>query len=206
MDERTVITIGREFGSGGREIGKHLAEALNLPYYDREIITEIAKNSKLDEKYVETVLESGFSSSYYFTFAQTLANSAVFTNSVAVNVLAEQRKVILKLAEKDCIIVGRSAEVILKDKKPFRIFVYADEKSKLERVKARAKEGEHFTDKQYCKKMRKIDKGRKKLHAIMAHLPWGDKRGYDLAINTTDIEIEHIIPSLTEYIKKFYEE
>lgn len=201
-----IITIGREFGSGGREIGKRLAEALNLPYYDREIITEIAKNSKLDEKYVETVLESGFSSSYYFTFAQTLANSAVFTNSVAVNVLAEQRKVILKLAEKDCIIVGRSAEVILKNKKPFRIFVYADEKSKLERVKARAKEGERFTDKQYCKKMRKIDKGRKKLHAIMAHLPWGDKRGYDLAINTTGIEIKHIIPSLTEYIKKFYEE
>ena len=200
-----IITIGREFGSGGREVGKRLADALNLKYYDKEIITEIAKGSALNEQYVENVIEKGLPGSFYYTFGQTFTHVPVFTENTMMSVLAEQRKVIMRLAETDCVIVGRSADAILTELKPFRLFVYADEEYKVKRCRDRAPEGEKYTDKQLIKKMKSIDKGRKKLHSVLSHIPWGDKRGYDLMINTGSADIEKLVPLVAEYIKRYYE-
>ena len=200
-----IITIGREFGSGGREIGKRLADALNLKYFDKEIITEIAKGSALNEQYVENVIEKGFPGSFYYTFGQTFAHVPVFTENTMMSVLAEQRKVIMRLAETDCVIVGRSADAILTELKPFRLFVYADEEYKVKRCRDRAPEGEKYTDKQLIKKMKSIDKGRKKLHSVLSPIPWGDKRGYDLMINTGSADIKKLVPLVAEYIKRYYE-
>ena len=200
-----IITIGREFGSGGREIGKRLADALNLKYFDKEIITEIAKGSALNEQYVENVIEKGFPGGFYYTFGQTFAHVPVFTENAMMSVLAEQRKVIMRLAETDCVIVGRSADAILTELKPFRLFVYADEEHKIKRCRDRAPEGEKYTDKQLIKKMKSIDKGRKKLHSVLSPIPWGDKRGYDLMINTGSADIEKLVPLVAEYIKRYYE-
>ena len=119
-----IITIGREFGSGGREVGKRLADLLGIAYYDREIIAEIAKQSELDERYVEHVLESGMPGGMFLTFGQTLASATLVTAHPAASVLAAQRKVIRRLAEQDCVIVGRCADLILQDLDPFKIFVY----------------------------------------------------------------------------------
>ena len=200
-----IITIGREFGSGGREVGKRLADALNLKYYDKEIITEIAKGSALNEQYVENVIEKGLPGSFYYTFGQTFTHVPVFTENTMMSVLAEQRKVIMRLAETDCVIVGRSADAILTDLKPFRLFVYADEEHKVKRCRDRAPEGEKYTDKQLIKKMKSIDKGRKKLHSVLSPIPWGDKRGYDLMINTGSADIKKLVPLVAEYIKRYYE-
>lgn len=200
-----IITIGREFGSGGREVGKRLADALGIAYYDREIITEIAKQSELDEKYVEHVLETGMPHGMFLTFGHTLSAASVVGVHPATSVLAAQRKVIQKLAQQDCVIVGRCADVILKDKEPFKIFVYADEKSKLVRCRERTPEHERLTDKQLLKKIRKIDKGRKKLHSLFLGGEWGDREEYNLCVNTSGTVIKEVVPCIADYVNHWFE-
>lgn len=200
-----IITVGREFGSGGREVGKRLADELHIAYYDREIISEIAKKSELDENYVESILEKGLPSTMFLTFGHTFSSFQLVTESSAMNILSAQREVVRKLAGKDCVIVGRCADLILKDLHPFRLFVYADEKSKLERCRKRAPEDEQLSDKKLLKKMKKIDKSRKRIHDMYMETKWGERDGYDLCVNTSGVDIKKIAPSLAEYVNRFYE-
>lgn len=200
-----IITIGREFGSGGREVGKRLADALGIAYYDREVITEIAKRSELDETYVEHVLETGFPQGMFLTYGHTLSAPSLLGVHPATSVLTAQRKVVQKLAEKDCVIVGRCADVILQDKNPFKLFVYADEKSKLARCRARTPEDESLTDRQLLKKMRKIDKGRKKLHSLFLGGEWGDREEYNLCVNTSGTVIKEVVPCIADYVNHWFE-
>ena len=129
-----IITISREFGSGGRELGKRLAEQLGFNYFDREIITEIAKKTAYDEHYVSLILEKGISS-YPIHIGQTFLGVSGI-NHTPIEVLVAQQKIIKELAEKgDCVIIGRSADAILKQYNPLNIFVYADMEYKLKRCK-----------------------------------------------------------------------
>lgn len=199
-----IITIGREFGSGGREVGKRLADELGLAYYDREIVEEIAKNTELDQKYVEKVLDSGFSMNFHYNFNTTLTHTAPIVYE-ATNLFTQQHNVIRQIAEKgDCIIVGRGADAILEDLKPLRLFIYADMKSKIARCQKRAEAGENFTDKEMKKKINQIDKRRAITHDIVSDYPWGDKRGYDLLVNTTGVEIKEIVPAIAEYARNWF--
>ena len=196
-----IITVSRQFGSGGREVGKRLADALGLTYYDKELVTEISNHTDLNESYVSSVLESGGFRNYAFTFGRTMPFVST-TPAPVTDVLVAQQKIIKAIGEKgNCVIVGRSADVILKDFKPFRLFIYADNDSKIARCRARAPEGEHYTDKQMIRRFKEIDSGRRKLHDLLGVHPWGDKAGYDLMINTTNVNIKAIIPALAEYIK-----
>lgn len=196
-----IITVSRQFGSGGREVGKRLADALGLTYYDRELVTEIAAHTDLNEGYVSSVLENGGFNHYAFTFGRSMPFITA-TPAPVTDVLVAQQKIIKAIGEKgNCVIVGRSADVILKEFKPFRIFVYADVASKIARCRARAPEGEHFTDKQMIKQFKEIDGGRRKLHELLGIHRWGDRAGYDLMVNTTNITIKEVIPALAEYIK-----
>jgi cytidylate kinase len=92
----------------------------------------------------------------------------------------------------------------LRDYKTFRIFVYADEQSKIARCRARATEDENLTDKQLLKKINQIDKNRKSLHDLFSSSDWGARESYDLMINTSRTEIKTIIPQLAELIKTYY--
>ena len=196
-----IITVSRQFGSGGREVGKRLADALGLTYYDKELVTEISNHTDLNESYVSSVLESGGFRNYAFTFGRTMPFVST-TPAPVTDVLVAQQKIIKAIGEKgNCVIVGRSADVILKDFKPFRLFIYADNDSKIARCRARAPEGEHYTDKQMIRRFKEIDSGRRKLHDLLGVHPWGDKAGYDHMINTTNVNIKAIIPALAEYIK-----
>ncbi len=196
-----IITVSRQFGSGGREVGKRLADALNLDYYDKELVTQIAEHTDLNEGYVSSVLENGGFRHYAFTFGRSMP-FATATPAPVTDVLVAQQKIIKAIGQKgNCVIVGRSADVILKDFKPFRIFVYAENEGKIARCRARAPEGENYTDKQMLRRFKEIDGGRKKLHDLLGTHPWGDKAGYDLMLNTTNINIKAIIPALAEYIK-----
>ncbi|MDE7380344.1 MAG: cytidylate kinase-like family protein [Clostridia bacterium] len=195
-----IITISRQFGSGGRELGKRLADALGLEYYDREIITEIAKSSSLDESYVNKVLEKGGFANFSFSFAHTIPLTANTPNTVT-DVLVAQQKVIQSIAKKgDCVIVGRSADVFAAPYHPVKLFVYADRASKIKRCRERAEEGESFTDKQLIKSFKTIDKGRAKLHDLFSSIPWGEKDGYDLMINTSNMDIKKIVPRLADLV------
>lgn len=196
-----IVTVSREFGSGGREVGKRLADALGLTYYDRELVAEIAKDTELDENYVSSVLERGGYANYTFTFGRSMPFVSAATTPVT-DVLVSQQNIIKAIGEKgDCLIVGRCADVILRDYSPFRIFVYADNAGKIARCRARAADGEELSDKQLLKSFKEIDGGRRKLHELLGSTPWGDKAGYDLMLNTTNLEIKSIIPALAEYVK-----
>ncbi len=196
-----IITVSRQFGSGGREVGKRLADELGLQYYDKELVTEIAEHTDLNEGYVSSVLESGGFRNYAFTFGRSMPLVSA-TPAPVTDVLVAQQKIIKAVGAKgNCVIVGRSADVILKEMKPFRIFVYADNASKIARCRAREHDGEHYTDKQMLRRFKEIDGGRKKLHDLLGTLPWGDKNGYELMLNTTNVNIKSIIPALAQYIK-----
>lgn len=198
-----IITISREFGSGGREIGKRLADELGFAYYDREIITEIAKQTGMTEEYIKNISEKGVYP-YAFQFAKSFAMySSLQSNQT--DVLVAQTKVLKEIAEKgNCIIVGRGANIILKDYNPMNIFVYADMKSKINRCHKKSKEDEHLTYKEMERKIIQIDNGRKNYHKVISNLEWGDKRNYHLCINTTDVEIKNIILALGDYIEEWF--
>lgn len=199
-----IVTVSREFGSGGREVGKRLADALSCDYYDREIIAAIAQESNMDAGYVEHVLNNSLHYSYPLTFSHTLSVN-YFLNSSAPQLLGIQNKIIRSLADKsNCVLVGRGADAILEQYKPFRIFVYADLEAKLARCRSRAPADEHLTDRELERKIRQIDKNRADNHDLISAYRWGDRNGYDLCVNTTNVDIKDIVPVIAEYAKAYF--
>lgn len=198
-----VITISREFGSGGREIGKRLADALGLAYYDSEIITMIAKETGMSEEYIKNISEKGVYP-YTFQFAKSFLNSSPVPNS-QIQVFVKQNKIIKEIAQKgNCVIVGRAANIILKEYNTIDLFIYADMKSKIERCKLKADENENLTEKEIEKKIIEINKNRKKFHNLISNEEWGKKENYDLCVNTSNINIKDIILPLKNYIENWF--
>lgn len=198
----SIITISREFGSGGREIGKRLAEILGYAYYDREIISIIAENKDMDEDYVENILENRLLKIYPVKYGRTFSSASVMVQQNMTKILVEQQKIIKNIALKgNCIIVGRSANVILREYEPLNLFVYADMKSKIERCRKYADEEEKMSEKELIRKIKQVDKGRERHHELFTNMKWGNKEGYDLCINTTGLEIKELTPVIAEYIK-----
>lgn len=198
-----IITVSREFGSGGREIGKRLSDELGISYYDREIITAIAKEMELDEGYVEHTLDSGISQRFPITFSRTLC-LGLNNNNVAPLIMAKQHKIIKELVKKgDCVIVGRGADAVLREYEPFKIFVYADMNSKIERCKARG--DENLTDKELEKRIRQIDRQRADSYKIVSPVSWGDKKEYNLCVNTTGLDIKDMAKVVAQYANMWFE-
>lgn len=201
-----IVTVSREFGSGGRELGKRLADALGVAYYDREIITAIAQESALDESYIARVLEKDVRAGYPVTFARTLSRASTVHNN-APQLLAMQHKLIQQLAaQSDCVIVGRGADTVLQEQKPFSVFVYADMASKIARCRSRAQEGEIPSDRALERKAKEIDKGRANNYDLTSTYRWGDKRGYQLCVNTTNMNIKELTPLLAAYARQWFQE
>lgn len=149
-----IITISREFGSGGRELGKRLAEALGYAYYDREILTMLAERTDLDEAYLaHTLEESAPSALFPITIGQTFSVLPNYQAEYSTQLLQKQTALIKELATKsDCVIVGRNADIILREQDPLRLFVHADMEARIARCRRREVSGEDFTDKEYEKK------------------------------------------------------
>ena len=203
---KKIVTLGREFGSGGREIGKRLAEELGVNYYDKEIIKKVAEKSNFSEGFVESIIEDGAMQRNFLSFGHSFSYYRCATTGVTENILRAQREVIEALAQTDCVIVGRCADLILSDKRPFRLFVYADEQSKLERCRLHAEgEEQKLSDKRLLKKIRAVDKGRKKLYGIFYGKKWGQRENYDLCVNTSHADIPTIVPCIAKYVRKWYE-
>lgn len=201
-----IVTINREFGSGGREVGKRLAEKLGFAYYDREIIKAISEKSKLDVNYIEKTVEDGYWRNYPITFNHTFSYMP-FMESPNQSLIAFQSEVLKGIASKgNAVIVGRAADTILEDFNPFKIFVYATMESRLQRCRERAPEDENLTDKELIKKIKKIDNARAESHDIISSYRWGDKEGTDLMINTSHTEIKKIIDPLSKYIEEWFKE
>ena len=138
-----IITISREFGSGGKEIGKRLADRLGYSYYDSEIITLLAKETNMSEEYLKNISEKG-AYPYAFQFAKSFAMYSVMQNNKT-EILVKQANILKEIAKKgNAVIVGRGANVILKEYNPMNIFVYANLESKINRCKQKADSEENF--------------------------------------------------------------
>ncbi len=200
-----IITISREFGSGGRELAKRLADYLNFDYYDSEILTAVANNSGTDENYIEEMLKNHGWQQYPITYRSTLTSPIIHTNKI--NLLLQQKQVIEEIASlgKDFVIVGRNADIILKDYHPFNIFVCATTESKLKRCLERAPKGENLSEKELLHKMKQIDKNRSKTREILTNSKWGQKDSYHLTLNTTNWEIKELVDVVGTFANKWFE-
>ncbi len=197
-----IITIGREFGSGGREMGKRLADALGIPCYDKEIINEVAKLHNISPERVDKITQSDIMTVYPGTIGRTFS-SHIYYNDSAIKVMSSQYDVIKRLAsEGDAVFVGRNADVVLKEYNTFNIFVYADSESKLKRCMARSEGGE--TEKEILKAMKKINKDRASNRRLMTDDAWGKKESYHLCIDTSGRQIKALVPFVAEYIKAWF--
>ena len=194
-----IITIGREFGSGGRELGRRMSEILGYAYYDQEIITEISKRTSLSEQYVQTIVEHRPTFSFPIHIGRSFyaASSPVLEQTM--NVYQQQARIVSEMAaESDCIIVGRCADYILRDYKPLRIFVYADMESKIRRCREKGPEDEHLSDKELRQKISGIDKKRAKYYEFYTGHKWGDKLNFDMCINISHMVIKEMVPALAK--------
>lgn len=200
-----IITISREFGSGGREVGKRLADELGFAYYDSEIITKLASETGLSEQYIKDISEKGVYP-YPFQFGKTFS----MFNTLQSNhneILIAQQRIIKEIAAKgNCIIVGRGADIILREYKPMNLFVYATLESKINRCKKKAPKNENLSDNELVQKIKKVDKNRKNYYDLLSNGNWGDKENYSLCLNTTNIEIKSIIKPLENYIRNWFKE
>lgn len=200
-----IITISREFGSGGRELGKRLAGLLGIDYYDREIISAIARQNGLDEGYVEMALEKRDWQAMPLTFGRSFAGINGM-QQMQTNLLVAQKHVMERIAEagKDCVIVGRNADVLLADKKPFRIFVCAGMEEKIRRCMERASEGEDIFRKGVEQNIRRIDKARARTREILGGGKWGEANAYHLTVNTEGWDMEELALAVKEFVLRWY--
>lgn len=197
---KNIITISREFGSGGRELAKRLAEYLGYHYYDKNILDIVAEKWDIDPEYYERVVEKS-------TFPYPVGKSFVAYSSyhkIKTDTLLKQRQVLMEIAKKgNCVIVGRGADLVLKSYDPIRIFVHADMEHKIARCKSREEGGEHLTEAELTRLIKQTDKDRARLYLFLGGDKWGKKENYDICLNTSKGEIKDLVAPLGEMIKKF---
>lgn len=161
----TLITISREFGSGGRELGRRLSELLNIAYYDQEIITEISRRTDLAERYIEQVIEQKPIPAFPLHIGRSLypLSNPIYEQRQAV--MLEQNRIIREMAKRSsCVIVGRCGDHILEDVRPFRIFVYAELEHRIARCMERRTAEEVYSLEEMKQKVISVDKNRRKYY------------------------------------------
>ena len=195
-----IITIGREFGSGGRELGHKLAQELKIAYYDKQILAEIVEMTEFSKEYVQEVVENRLTYMLPPAFSTGMSLGNEYQIMQMQKIIKAQTEVIKEMAAKSsCVIVGRCADYILRDTEDIdlvRIFVYADMESRIRRCMERAPQGENYTEKELEKHIRRVDKNRANYYSDFTLQKWGDKSNYDMCINTTNMRIDDIVPHL----------
>ena len=201
-----IITISREFGSGGRELGKRLADELEFDYYDREIITAIAQAQGLDENYVEHALDNHAWQHVPLTYHHSFTSVSVM-QTIHTDLLREQRRVLDGIAKagRDCIIVGQNADILLQDVKPFTVFVCADMDAKVRRCIERAPENEHLSRRQIEQNIRRIDRNRAQSREIISDSKWGLGSSYHMTVNTSGWSIKELTPAVADFVRRWFE-
>ena len=179
---KRIITISREFGSGGRFIGEEVAKKLGIAYYDKNIINEIAEKSGLSPEYIQ---ENAELSPKKGLFAYALAGRDITGKSVEDMVYEAQRKVILDLAKKEpCVIIGRNADYILKDRDDvLNVFIHGDMPEKIQCITDL-----YNVEKQKAVKMMEdTDKRRKTNYNFYTDQNWGKASNYTLCLNSSQL-------------------
>ena len=201
----TIVTIGRQFGSGGKEIGAKLAENLGIPFYDRELLTRAAKESGFAEEMLQNHDERPTNSFLYNLVMDTYSfgyNASSFVDMpISHKVFLAQFDTIKKIADDGpCVIVGRCADYALADyKNVLNIFIFGDEECKVKRIMERFNLSEDKAKDMIVKK----DKQRQSYYNYYSSKKWGRADTYDLCINSSVLGIEGTVKLLTQYVEDF---
>ena len=179
---KRIITISREFGSGGRFIGEETAKKLGIAYYDKNIIGQIAEKAGLSPDYIE---ESAELSPKKGLFAYAFAGRDITGKSIEDMVYEAQRKVILELAEKEpCVIIGRNADYILKDRDDvLNVFIHGDMPEKMQRICQLY----HVSEQEAVKMIADTDKRRMTNYNFYTEQKWGKASNYTLCLNSSQL-------------------
>jgi len=202
--EKKIITISREFGSGGRTVGRQVAERLGIPFYDKELVEHIAVESGFAPKFIEEHGEHAPGSSLFsYAFAPQGVPGIMNGLSTADFLWNIQCSVILQLAEQGpCVIVGRNADYILKDREDaLHVYVFADVPYRAERIVRLYGESEKSPEQRLTEK----DKRRKVNYQHYTGRTWGQAQNYDLCLDTGVLGVDQvtdIIVSCVENSKK----
>lgn len=193
---KRIITISREFGSGGRFIGKEVAKKLGIAYYDKNIISQIAEKSGLSPDYIQ---ESAELSPKKGLFAYAFAGRDITGRSVEDMVYETQRKVILELARKEpCVIIGRNADYILKDRDDaLNVFIHGDMLEKIQRISQLYR----VTEQEAVKMMADTDKRRMTNYNFYTDQKWGKASNYTLCLNSSQLGYDRCEALITECVK-----
>lgn len=198
--EKKIITISREFGSGGRTIGHQVAEALGIPFYDKELVDQVALESGFAPKFVEEHGEhSPGSTMFSYAFAPQGVPGVMNGMSTADFLWNIQCNVILQLAEKGpCVIVGRNADYILKDRPDcLHAFIHADKEFRAERIVRLYGESEKSPQTRLNEK----DKRRKVNYQHYTGRNWGSAHNYDICLDSSKLGIETCTEILVNLMK-----
>lgn len=179
---KRIITISREFGSGGRFLGEEVAKQLGIKYYDKDIIAKIAEQSGFSPEYITERAEL---SPKKGLFAYAFSGRDVTGKSIEDMVYETQRKVILEIAEKEsCVIIGRNADFILKDKdNVLNVFIHGDMPEKVARICKLY----NVTEEEAEKMMADIDKRRMTNYRFYTDQKWGMAKNYTLSLNSSEL-------------------
>ena len=207
MDNKLIITIDREFGSGGHEVGKRLAKVLGINFYDTNFISITVNKTGYTEEYVKnndekapnfaatTLIGGNYMDLYYPDPCHKIQEAEYST--------------IKEIASKgSCIIVGRAADYILRDERLIRLFIYAPFEDRVRRKLAlmRSNKKENLTKAQMEKLVRQMDKHRRKFYEFYTDNKWGCRESYDMMINTSCAGIEGSVKIIKTFIDECAEE
>lgn len=196
--KKKIITISRQFGSGGREIGKLLAERLNIPFYDKELIELASKNSGIDERVFKSEgEETGRMYQVLGAIGYALGSPAggIYEYSINDQLYLVQANIVEQVAnEGSCVIVGRCADYVLEDRDDvLNIYLCADMDERLRRVI-----DEYHVEDADENMLRKVDKRRSNYYQYYTDRIWGKAENYDLCINTGKFDKETVVEMIIE--------
>lgn len=198
---KRVITLSRQFGSGGAEIGKKLAERLGIPCYDKHVIEQAAQKSGISKDHFERADERRSNS---FLFSLVTAHYGGTSAPIGLDDIITDDKLFIytaetirSLAKEPCLIVGRCADDILRDEDIIRIFVYADLDKRIERIEALYDLGE----KAAATLIKKTDKRRANYYNFYTSHNWGEASNYDICINSARLGVDGTVSALASFIE-----
>ena len=198
---KKIITISRAFGSGGRTIGKEVAKRLNIPYYDKELVERVSKESGFHADFIEEAGEyAPVSNSFLFNIAMSPNPlSAMGSMSMADQLFVHQTNVIRRLADEGpCVIIGRCADYILRDREDcLHVFIHADMESRAERIVRLYGETKQTPQRRLTDK----DNKRKVYYRHYTNRNWGEAQNYHLCLNSGMVGVEKCVDIIVDIAK-----
>lgn len=207
MKKKFIITIGREFGSGGKEIGELLSEKLGVKLYDKEMLAVTAKESGLSEEFIEAHDEKPTTSFLYSlvmdTYATNYVNNPYTEMPMNHKVFLEQFKAINKIAEEEsCILIGRCADYALEEHENcLNIFIHSDLDARIERISKKY----NISSNKAKELINKTDKKRASYYNYFSNKKWGEAKTYDMTLNSNELGIKRCVEFIYQCVNSTIE-